>query len=109
MQEKQLGQTRPADTNAASLYSPAASTTAIIYTIMVCNTSGSATTYRVFCDDDGTTYDETSALVWDAAISANTSQIIEIKVSMNDASGNLAVRSGAANALTFTAFGVEIT
>jgi len=55
LQEKQLGQLRPADTNAASLYTPGNNVTAIIKAIYVCNTTGNTPSYRIFVDDDGTT------------------------------------------------------
>lgn len=109
LQEQQLGQLRPANTTAASLYSPAASTTTIVYTVAVCNTSGASAKYRIFHDDNGTTYDETTALFWDIAIAADTTDVVEIKISMDDSTGNLAVRTDTASALTFTAYGVEVT
>lgn len=109
MQEQQLGQLRPANTSAASLYSPGSSETAIVYSIVVCNTSGADATYRIFHDDNGTTYDETTALFWDVTLTADSSDILEMKVSMDDSSGNLAVRTDTANAITFTAYGVVIT
>ena len=76
---------------------------------MVCNTSGADATYRIFHDDNGTTYDETTALFWDVTLTADSSDILEMKVSMDDSSGNLAVRTDTANAITFTAYGVVIT
>ena len=107
---KQLGQLRPANTTAASLYSPAASTETIVKSIVVCNTSGTDATCRVFVDDDGTTYDETTALLWDVTVTANAASLtIEVNITMNDSTGNLAVRTGTADALTFTAFGMEQT
>ncbi len=109
IQEKQLGQLRPANTTAASLYSPAASTTAIIKTIVICNTSGAAATFRIFQDDNGTTYDETTALFWDHTIAADTTIQADVFLAMNNSSGNLAVRTGVGNALTFTCAGAEIT
>ncbi len=109
IQEKQLGQLRPANTTAASLYSPAASTTAVIKTIVICNTSGTATTFRIFQDDNGTTYDETTALFWDHTIAADTTVQVDVFLAMNDSTGNLAVRTGTADALTFTCAGAEIT
>jgi len=109
LQEKQLGQLRPADTTAASLYSPGASTTTIIKSITVTETSGSAVTFRIFIDDDGTTYDETTALYWDIALQADTTVQIDTFWPMNNSSGNLAVRTSSNSAITFTAFGVEIT
>ncbi|KKK68603.1 hypothetical protein LCGC14_2942410 [marine sediment metagenome] len=93
---------------AASLYSPGASTTAIIKTIIVCNQTAAAA-YRIFVDDDGTTYDETTALFYDIAIGANSTDQIDTYYAMNDANGNLAVRTDTNSAITFTCFGVEIT
>lgn len=108
-QEKQLGQHRINSTNATSLYSPGASTTAIVKSIIVCNQSGAADTFRLFLDDGGTTYDQTTALYYDVAIAAGTTIQIDTYWPMNDSSGNLATQNGTANAITFTAFGVEIT
>ena len=107
---KQLGQLRPANTTAASIYSPASSTETIVKSIIICNTSGVDATCRVFHDDDGTTYDETTALQWDVTVTADSSSLtVEVNLCMNNSSGNLAVRSGTANALTFTVYGMEQT
>lgn len=111
LQEKQLGQLRPANTTAASIYSPAISTTAIIKTIVVCctSTSSGAKQFRIFLDDDGTTYDESTALYYDVNISNRETVTINTFIAMDDSSGNLAVRTDTADALTFTVFGAEIT
>jgi len=106
-ERKQLGQARPTDTNPVSLVSPAANHTVEVESIVICNTTGSAATYRIFHDDDGTTYDQTTALAYDLSIPANTSDTWEASVKMNDSSGNLAVRSGTGSALTFTAYGKD--
>jgi hypothetical protein len=108
LQEKQLGQTRPSDTTEVSLYSPGANVTAVIKSIWVCNTTASPAAFRIFLDDDGTTYDETTAIFWDVAIAANTTIEINTFAAMNNSSGNLAVRTSVGNALTFTVFGAEI-
>jgi len=109
MQEKQLGQLRPANTTAASLYSPGASTTAVIKSIIVCNQSAAAAKFRIFVDNDGTTYDQTTAHYYDISIGATTTLQIDTFWAMNDATGNLAVRTDTNDALTFTAYGAEIT
>lgn len=109
IQEKQLGQLRPADTTAATLYSPGASTTGIVSSVVITNVGTVSADYRIFVDDDGTTYDETTALVWDVSLPANTSDVWTEKITMNDATGNLAVRTNTANVINFTAFGIEIT
>lgn len=105
---KQLGQIRPSDISATSLYSPPQGES-VVHSIVVCNTSGSDSTYRIFVSNTGSTYDETTALFWDIALPANTTDTLEVKICMNNVSGNLAVRSGNNNAITFTAFGEEIT
>jgi len=106
---KQLAQSRPSDTNAVSIYSPGADTESIIKSIVVCNTTGLAVTYRIFHDDDGTTYDESTALFFDVSLAANSTDTLELNLTMNDSSGNIAVRTGTANGLTFTVYGAEIT
>ena len=104
---KQLGQLRPADTNAASLYSPASAVDAVVKSIIVANTSGVDASFRIFHDDNGTTYDETTALFWDTPITADDTLVLGPFAAMADDTGNLAVRSSVGNALTFTAYGSE--
>ena len=109
MYNTQLGQSRPSGTTAASIYSPAASTQTIVSHVIIANTSGAAATFRLFHDDDGTTYDETTALAWDVAIAADETVTFDTAIAMADSSGNLAVRTDTADALTFTAYGMELT
>jgi len=108
-QEKQLGQARAADTNPVSVYSPDPSTTAIISSIRVCNTTASSAKVRIFIDDDGTDYDETTALYYDVAIAGNSTLSIDTFFAMNNPLGNLAYRTDTNNALTITVFGAEVT
>ncbi len=107
---KQLGQLRPANTTAASLYSPGAGVVARIMDLIICETAGATAKFRIFVDDDGSTYDESTALYWDFVIAADsTIHLKDLGIFMNDATGNLAVRTDTNNALTFTAFGIEIS
>jgi len=107
--EKQLGQLRPANTTAASLYSPGVNVTTIISTIVICNTSGAAATCRLFHDDDGTTYDQTTALMYDTPVPTEEPLVWDRVLAMDDFDGNIGVRSSVNNALTFTAYGAETT
>ena len=109
IQETQLGQLRPANTTAASIYSPAAATTAIAKNLVVCNTSAAAAKFRFFQDLNGTTYDETTALFWDVELLVGETLQIDMYAPADDATGNFAVRTDTASALTFTLSGVEIT
>ena len=107
--EKQLGQLRPANTTAASLYSPAASTTWVAKTLIICNTTTALAKARVFHDEDGSTYDETTALFWDMEIDPGESAVIDGLLSGSTAAGNVGVRTDTNSALTFTLYGIEVT
>ena len=110
IQEKQLGQVRATTGGTAeSLYSPGSGVTAIIKTIVVCNQTGSADTFCVFLDDDGSTYTEETTLFKDVAIGANETIQINCWYAMNNAAGNLAVEGATTDAVTFTAFGLEVS
>lgn len=106
---KELGQARPADTTAVSLYSPGSNISAEVISIYVSNTTGSAATFRIFVDVNGTTFDETTALFFDTSLAANTTLLIEGRIYLNNTLANIAVRQGTASALTFTAYGSEQT
>jgi len=109
LQEKQLGQLRPANTTAASLYSPVANVTGIIKTLHVCNTTASSAKFSIYSDDNGTTYDESTALFFDVLLAANTTVQISMFVAMDNEAGNFAVQTDTASAITFTLFGAETT
>jgi hypothetical protein len=101
---KQLAQARENSTDAVSIYSPAAGEIVQIF-LKICNQSGAVATVRVFHDDNGTTYDESTAIMYDMTLAAGATLEID-KVFMNDSIGNLAYRSSVANALTATVYGV---
>ena len=109
IQEKQLGQARENSTNAVSVYSPGASTTAIIKTIKLTNTSGADANYTIYIDDDGTTYDESTTTDWDITIGAGEAIQIDGWFPMSNQNGNFAYKTSVANAITITLFGLEIT
>ena len=108
-QEKQIGQARINSTTATSVYSPGAGVTGLIKTIIIANQTGSVDSYRLFVDDDGTTYDQSTALFYDVPIDAYSTHLINTFIAMNDPSGNIAFRNATANALTITLFGAEIS
>lgn len=104
----QVGQARPANTTAAAAFTATLPTE--VTCIVVCNTSGADATCRLFHDDDGSTYDESTALFWDVAVAAGETLVISaqspsstIQVGIG---GTVGVRSSVASALTFTLYGV---
>lgn len=106
-QRTQLGQSRPADTNAASIFNVSSGDSYAIASIVICNTSANDVTYRIFHDNTGSTYDETTALFYDCTIRSYSTHTVEIFLAMDNSSGNLAIRSGEASALTFTLYGAK--
>ena len=103
-----LAQSRPSNTTAATLYTAGMKTE--VTRIIIANTTGSAATFRLFHDDDGTTMDETTALIWDNSIA--TANYVDIQAYLDGAGitiaagGSLGIRSGTGNALTFSAYGI---
>jgi len=109
--EKQLGQATPADTNNVSIYSPPTAILSTEITMIVITNTNSATTpkFRIFLDDNGTTYSTATALWYDIELAFNQTLIRAVSFFMNDSTGNLAVRTDTANDITFTVFGSEVT
>ena len=104
------GQLRPSNTTAAPLYT--ATLKSEVTRILIANTTGSAATFRLFHDDDGTTMDETTALVWDNSIAAGA--YVDLQAYLDGAGitiaagGSLGCRSGTGNALTFSVYAVVL-
>ena len=106
---KELGQARENSTNPVSVYSPPADTIGIIKSVTIANTSGEQASYRLFKDNDGSTYDESTALAWDELLAANSSVQRDVHWVIDNVNGNFAYRSSVANALTITVDGFEKT
>jgi hypothetical protein len=105
---KVLGQARPADTNVADLYTVPAGGQVIVSTIIIANTTATAATYDLYVRPDAATADEGTAVAFGTAVAGNTSTSITIGATA-DAADVISVKSATASALTFTAFGLEIS
>ena len=107
--EKQLGQRRDADTSTHSIYSPAANVVGIVKTIVLCNTTVDVATISIFMDDDGTTYDKSTAIMYEVPIAANSTTQLDGFYPMNNSSGNIACQQGTSGAICVSVFGAEIS
>lgn len=105
---KHLGQA-VATTTATSIYSPAASTETVIKQITICNTTSNTVTLSLYRDDNGTTYDTTTAVKYQQPIQAKKTELWDVYYCMNDSDGNFAIEAGASNSLTVTLDGIEFT
>jgi len=78
--------------------------------IIVCNTSGSPAAFSIYHDDDGTTFDQTTALFWSAEIAADTTvSIISDAIGSGitvTRGGSIGVKPSVDRALTFSVYGV---
>lgn len=104
----QLAQSRPSGTTAAAIYTP--SRKAEILYINICNSTGSAATFQLYHDDDGTTYDQSTALYYNKSVAANDTITINANMLGGglpvNVGGNIAFQTGTGSALTITLYGV---
>lgn len=100
-----LGQLRPADANAATLYQANANENVVGMWLYIANTGGATPSYRVFIDAAGTTYDETTAIAWNMAMAANVHEWAEVRLPLISPAGSVGVRTSAGNEITFTLVG----
>lgn len=105
---KILGQAAPSDTSNADLYTVPSSTEAIVSSISVANVTATDATYRVFVRDGGVSAAAGNALSYDVTATANTTTIISAGITLS-AGDIISVRSSTADAITFMAFGTEVT
>lgn len=106
---KTLGQVRPSGISAIALYSPPPNTDTIVSMIKCCNVSGATASVSVYIDDDGSTFDESTALHFEVELFAGETLEVTGTITLNNPSGNIGVQSSVANAITFTAFGDEVS
>lgn len=105
---KVLGQSAPTDTNNADLYTVPASTQTVVSTISVANDTTSSATFRIYIRVAGAAAAAVNTLYYDTVLAANSTLMITTGLTLN-AGDIITVRTGTANAITFQAFGSEVT
>lgn len=104
---KVLGQSAPSATTDTTLYTVPSATDAVVSTIVVCNRSASARTYRIAVRPAGASIANQHYLAYDVAIAANDSTALTLGITL-DATDVITVRASTGD-LSFTAFGSEIS
>ena len=110
LEEKQLAQITPSSTSATELYTPTEHQKVIITNLTISNTTAASETFCLFHDNDGTTYDERTALAWRVPVAPATLYSISKPgwcLSAGSA-GSFAVESSRGDALTYTLYGLII-
>ena len=105
----QLAQLRPANTSAAALLTPIDKYLYIVYTVIIANVTGTAATASLFHDKDGTTYDQSTALLYQVSVAANDTTIITFEkgLTIRD-TGTIGVQSGTSSAINCTLYGIRL-
>jgi hypothetical protein len=104
---KVLGQSAPAATTNTTLYTVPASTSAVVSTLTVCNTSATALTYRVAVRPAGASIVSSQYIIYDNTLQGNDSVFLTIGLSLAT-TDVVTVYTSAATA-TFNLYGSEIT
>jgi hypothetical protein len=105
---KVLGQAAPANTSNANLYTVPASTSAIVSTLVIANTTATAATADVFVRIGGAAAATSNAILYDASVPANSTATFTLGMTLAT-TDIITIQTGTASALTFTAFGSEIS
>ena len=106
---KVLGRRASAATTEEELYTTGAGTEAVVSTLVVCNRSASARTYRIAIKPTAaTTLAAEHYIAYDVSIPANDTTALTRGITLA-ATNAIRVSASASASLTFTAFGSEIT
>jgi hypothetical protein len=105
---KVLGQSAPTNTSNANMYTVPSATQAVVSTIVITNTTTSSALGRIFVRPAGATAAAGNAIVYDANFSGSSTTTMTLGITLA-ATDIITVSSSVANALTFHAFGSEIS
>jgi len=106
---RQLAQSRPSGTSAVSLFTQNYDDPVEIGTLHICNVTGSSVNVSVFHDIDGSTFDQTTALIYQYPLAANGWLDIDDLVGEWDNSGNIGIQVSIADAANFTLYGTAVS
>lgn len=105
---KVLGQSAPANTSNANVYTVPSATSAVVSSIVVTNTTAITAYARIFVRIGGATAATSNALVYDTSFLPNSTTSFTLGITIT-ATDIITVQTGTANALTFHVFGSELT
>jgi hypothetical protein len=105
---KVLGQSAPTTTSDANLYTVPASRSAIVSTLTISNTTATAATARVFVRVAAAATAASNAIIYDTNIPGNSIATFTLGITLAT-TDVITVRTGTADALTFQAFGTEVS
>lgn len=104
---KVLGQSNPAATTNTTLYTVPAATSAVVSSIVICNQTASAATYRIAVRPAGAAVASQHWIVYGATVAASDSTVLTIGATLAT-TDVVTVYASTAN-LSFSLFGSEIS
>jgi glucose-6-phosphate dehydrogenase assembly protein OpcA len=104
---KVLGQANPAATTATTLYTVPASTSTVVSTVVICNQTATAATFRLSVRPAGASQTAAMYVAYDVTVGASDSTALTLGITM--ATTDVLTVYGSTATLSFTAFGSEIS
>ena len=104
---KVLGQSNPAATTNTTLYTVPSSTSAVVSSIVICNQTASAATYRIAVRPAGASVAAQHWIVYGATVGGSDSTALTLGITLAT-TDVITVYASSAN-LSFSAFGSEIS
>ena len=105
---KILGQSHPATTAEADVYTVPAATETIVSTLTITNVTATPANAKVWARINGAATGHVNAIIFDAPVAGNTTAAFTLGITL-DATDIITVRSSTGNTLTFQLFGSEIS
>lgn len=105
---KILGQSQPTATTVTDLYTVPGATSTVVSTITASNVDGTASNISIYIVPSGGTAGASNALVFITALGANTIQAFTLGITLG-AGDKISVQSATASAVTYQAFGSELS
>lgn len=104
---KVLGQSNPSATTATTLYTVPSATQAVVSTIVICNQTGTAATFRIAIRVAGASLTASQYVAYDVTVGASDSTALTLGITLG-AADVITVYASTAT-LSFAAFGSEIS
>ena len=103
---KVLGQSNPAATTNTTLYTVPSSTSAVVSSIVICNQTASAATYRIAVRPAGASLAAQHYVAYDVTVGASDSTALTLGITLG--ATDVITVYGSTATLSFAAFGSEI-
>lgn len=103
---KVLGQVKPSATTNTTLYTVPSSTQTVCSTLTICNTSGTAATFRVAIRPDGAAISNEHYIIYGSTVAGNDTIFLTLGITLGDT--DVVTVYSSAGDLVYNLFGSEV-